>query len=80
VSRVTVIIDGETILDEDLYQWQQKPPAFLAELADRKTRPAPHLKAIGIALVDALIAQKPVTIDACTDILGWTMTVTHEAG
>ncbi len=80
MSRATVILDGETVLDQDLNgnQWQQQPPEFLAELADRKTKPAPHLQAVGIALVNALIRQASVTIDVRTDILGWTMTVTHE--
>jgi hypothetical protein len=81
MSRATVIIDGETKLDEDLSQWQQRPPAFLADLAlhkARNTKPGAHLQATLAALVDALTQAKPVTIDVCTDALGWSMTVTHD--
>lgn len=78
MSRATVIVDGETVMDEDLTQWQQRPPSFLAELADRKTKPAPHMQAVGVALASALIRSLAVTIDVRTDQLGWVMTVTHD--
>jgi hypothetical protein len=78
MSRATVIIDGETLLDQDLNQWQQQPPSFLAELADRKTKPAPYMQAVSVALAGALIRSLPVTIDVRTDHLGWAMTVTHD--
>jgi hypothetical protein len=77
VSKAKVVVDGETLLDDDLTTWQQKPPAFLAELADKKSRPSVHVQAIGVALANSLIRSLPVSIEVTTGTDGWVMRVSH---
>ena len=77
MPHATLIVDGYKHLDDDLEEWHQAPPEFLASLMRPGARPEPYLKAAALALVEAIHHQQPVTITITTRPTGWTMSVHH---
>jgi len=77
MSHAHVTINGTVRLDEDVDGWQRRPPQFLADLAQSGARPEPYLKAVALALVDAIGNQRSITITVDTNPAGWRMLVHH---
>lgn len=75
MSRVSVVIDGKCEFDGELGEWVSTPPDFVKDLIKPGAKPQPHMKAIMLALTDALMLQQTVSIEAKTWIDGWSITV-----
>lgn len=70
-------VDGRTLLDDNLDNWQQRPPEQLQELIKPGRKPQPWLQAALITLADAAMNNMPVEIHVKTHIAGWTIKVQH---
>lgn len=80
MSQTTLIVDGETLLNQNLNQYTPQPPQFLAQLAAHKTKntkPQPHLQAALTAILHAIQTQQDTTITITTHTNGWNMEVTQ---
>lgn len=64
--RTTLVIDGQTLLDHELGEWQNRPPESLAHLIKPGAQASPVLKTAMIALADALMANQPIHVEATT--------------
>jgi hypothetical protein len=77
MTRATLIVDGQTRLDDELEEWHKRPPELLADMIKPGVRVEPYLKAAAMALAEATIRGNPITIKVNTRPLGWTLTVDH---
>lgn len=64
--RTTLVIDGKTLLDHELSEWQNRPPESLTHLIKPGTPASPVLKTAMIALADALLTNQPIHVEAVT--------------
>jgi len=78
VSQVRVTIDGSIVLNDNLGDWQARPPEFLKKIVEPNAQHDPYIKAVGITLADALLTGHDVAIDVTTDDDdGWSMSVSQ---
>lgn len=77
MSHVRVTIDGSIMLDDNLGDWQARPPEFLKQIVEPNTQHDPYIKAVGITLADALLTGHDVAIDVRTDGDNWSMDVSR---
>lgn len=73
--RATLIIDGETRLDDELGEWHKHPPEMLADMVKPGAKPEPYLVSAGWVLADATMRGQSVRISVDTRPHGWTLTV-----
>jgi len=73
--RTVLTIDGRTLIDDDLEQWQQRPNSELQELIKPGQKPQPWLQSALIALADAAMNQYPIEIHIVTSAKGWAIKV-----
>lgn len=73
--RATLIIDGETRLDDELDEWHKRPPEILADMVKPGAKPEPYLVSAAMALADATMKGHPVCVSVDTRPRGWTLTV-----
>lgn len=79
MAHARITINGKIEMDENLGNWQARPPEFLKQMVQPASRPEPHIKAVGIVLADSLLTGHDVAIDVRTDDATgeWTMTVSQ---
>jgi len=80
MTHVRVTVDGMTMMDDNLGNWQARPPEFLKRMVTPgPTKPESHIKAIGIVIADAVLIGEDVAIDVTTDKTdrSWSMSVQH---
>ena len=78
MAHARITIDGKIEMDDNLGDWQARPPEFLKKMVEPASRPDPHIKAVGIVLADSLMTGHDVAIDVVTDTDGsWTMSVSQ---
>lgn len=88
MSHLQVIVNGESVFDDDVGDWQMPPrpdqvPAALRAQLDPHARPAPWMKAIiltmiGKALTDNALRDprlQPLDVQLTTRPTGWTISV-----
>lgn len=76
MAHARITIDGKIELDENLGNWQARPPEFLKQMVQPSSKPEPYIKAVGITLADALLTGTDVAIDVTTKSDGsWSMDV-----
>lgn len=74
-SNVRISIDGEVVMDGLLDTWVATPPDVFKDVLDPGATPKPWLKAIMIAMLDAVQTGINVNIDVTTGYGQWSMTV-----
>ena len=80
MTHARLVIDGKTVMDEEMGEWEQRPPEFFKRVMTPGQRQEPHLKAVAIILAESLLAGQDVSIDvAATEIGAWTMSVKQSA-
>lgn len=67
MARARITINGRIEMDENLGNWQARPPEFLKKMVQPASHPEPHIKAVGIVLADSLLTGHDVSIDVTTD-------------
>lgn len=77
MAKAIIVVDGEKLLDADLTEWRQKPPEQFAELIRCDPQRRPWMKAILVALSDALLTDTAISIEATTTVNGWRMGVDY---
>jgi len=77
VSHVRITIDGSIVLDDNLSDYQARPPEFLKKIVEPNQQHDPYIKAVGITLADALLTGHDVSIDVRTDGNNWSMDVSR---
>lgn len=75
MSRVRIVINGNVEMDEDLGEWQDKPPSFIRDHMKPGTRHRPHMKMVLIAVTEAIMSDASVQIAAETTPDSYTLTV-----
>jgi len=74
--HVRITINGETVLDDHLGEWQRKPPAQLQAMAMPKNQPPqPGMKALLISLAEAAATNQPLTADLQSSDTGFILKV-----
>lgn len=83
MTHVKIILEGTVEFDGSVDEWKRKPPdAFKDLLRPQAKAPPPHLKAVMIAMADAVQTKKSCVIEASTGIDAmkrdnWTVTVQY---
>jgi hypothetical protein len=76
MTHMKVIIDGKTIMDDPLGDWQNKPPAMFADAIKPQAKPAPWMKNILVTMADAALIGQATRIQVDTSSRGrWSMHV-----
>ena len=75
MSRVRIVVNGNVEMDEDLGEWQDKPPSFIRDHMKPGTRHRPHMKMVLIAMTEAIMSDTSVEISAETFPSSYTLTV-----
>lgn len=71
-----VIVDGNTILNDELGDWQRKPPDALAHMIRPGYKPKPWMKALLVAMADATLTEQPTRFEINTASRGrWSLSV-----
>jgi hypothetical protein len=78
--HTTLTLNGRTLLNDNLDQWQQRPPQQLQELIKPGHKPQPWIQAALITLADAAMNSQPIEIHITTKPTGWTINVQHPTG
>lgn len=73
MSHVRVIVNGETLLDEDLDAWQATPPDAFKDALKPGAKPEPWMTAILVTMADAALRGISVTIEAAHEPGRWAL-------
>lgn len=76
MARSVITVDGKTLLDADLYDWQQPSPEILKYIKPG-AKPPTYMRAAIIALAEAAAQNQIITISVTTRDGGWTMSSDH---
>lgn len=81
MSRIKLVINGETLMDESLGQWQQRPPTAIQHLLQPKAgrKAETYMQAALGALLEAVMTEQDTLIEATTTPTGWVVRSTHMA-
>ncbi len=75
MSHAILTVNGRTLLNDNLSDWQQQPPEAIKQLLNPKTTPTAWAKPAMIALADAALLNQAIRIDITTyPGGGWTLT------
>lgn len=73
-----ITVDGRTLLNGDLGQWQTKPPAELAQHLKPGTPHQPGIRALLVALGDAVRMNKNTSIQLTNRDTGYDLKVNYQ--
>lgn len=65
-SHMRIIVDGNTILNDELGDWERKPPEALAYMIRPGYMPKPWMKALLVVLADAVLNEQPTRFEINT--------------
>lgn len=74
MAHTTIIVNGETLLDDNLGQWTSTPPPAIEALSHPKER-RHWMYPVMATLVPALISDHPISITVTTNGTNWSMSV-----
>jgi len=75
MSRVRIVINGKVEMDENLGDWQDRPPGFIRDHMKPGTIHQPHMKMVLIAMTEALMSDASVEIVADSAPSGYALAV-----
>lgn len=75
MSRVRIVVNGKVEMDENLGEWQDKPPSFIRDHMKPGTVHQPYMKMVLIAMTEAVMSDASVQIAADTTPNSYTVTV-----
>jgi hypothetical protein len=72
--RMRVIVDGNTILNDELGDWQTRPPEALAYMIKPGYVPKPWMKALLVVMADAALNEQSTRFEITTSSRGrWSL-------
>ena len=78
MAHTTYTVDGVTLLDEYLSDYQQQAgPSLDALIRAAKTEPQPWSNYVVAEIMFAVIRDQPIHIAVATSSHGWAMNVNH---
>lgn len=77
MSHALITVDGLTLLDAELDQWQERPPEQFADLIKPGHTPMPWMRATLVVLMDALLHNQPIRIHIRTYPSGFSFDCDH---
>lgn len=80
MSYVRIVVNEKVLFDGDFSQWVDRPPEFIADMAERLKpgalqKPEPHMLAVMSTFGTAVASQTDVVIEASTGPGWWTLNV-----
>lgn len=75
--KLRIKIDRRVVFNGTVGEWISKPPDIFKDRIQPGARPEPHMKAIMVALADAVMTNQPMSIAVKTRDDGWSMEVTN---
>jgi len=75
MGHTVFTVNGQTLFDDPLDHWSERPPDQLMALLNPKAPNEPWRKAAMIALVDAAVGTTRTRIDVITSATSWTLHV-----
>lgn len=75
-SHIRICIDNAVMFDGELDAWVAAPPDEFRDMLKPGAQPQPWMKAIMIAMTDAIMAGDSVNIEATTGDGFWSVEVT----
>jgi hypothetical protein len=76
MTAMKIIVDGDILLNDDLGDWERKPPSTLAHLIRPGFKPKPWMQAMLVVLADAAVREQPTRIEVNTSSRErWTLSV-----
>ena len=75
MTQMRITVDGDTWLDGDLGEWQEKPPEQFVKALQTPSAGTPGLRQLLTALAEAATQDKPTRLELTTRERGWTLTV-----
>jgi hypothetical protein len=72
--KMRVIVDGNTILNDELGDWQTRPPESLAYMIKPGYTPKPWMKALLVVMADAALTEESMRFEVNTSSRGrWSL-------
>jgi hypothetical protein len=75
MSHICVVINGNNVFDGGLDEWENRPPDMFKDAVKQGAKPKPWLKAVMIAMADALMQNQSLNIDVTHRSNRWQMKV-----
>lgn len=73
--NMRIVVNGDTWMDGNLGQWEQKQPTQFVEAMKNPRNQTPGLKALMIAVADGAARNKSLNINLQHTPTSWTLTV-----
>lgn len=69
MSHARIVVNEKVLFDGDLEQWVERPPEFIADMADKLKpgalqKPEPHMVAMMTVFGDAMAKGSDIVIEA----------------
>lgn len=75
MTKLKVTIDGKTVIDGDLGQWNANPPELLREQLASNASPEPWMRCLLMVVANAAVTATDTTVVIATTETTWTMQV-----
>lgn len=77
MSHLTVIINGDTVMNGDTGDWTHTPPTLTNDLLKGHLQPQPYSRPLLVVMADTALRHTTATITITTRDSGWTMDITN---
>jgi hypothetical protein len=77
MTHIKIVIDDQVEFDGSVSEWKRTPPDLFKDVINPNATPAPHMKAIMVAMADAVMLQRSTNITSTTDVDEWTVKVRY---
>lgn len=75
MTQLHVTIDGQTVINGDLGEWNSNPPEILREQLAANATPKPWMRCLLMVIADTAMSGADTTVVIATGSQGWTMEV-----
>lgn len=77
MTHVRITIDDSVEFDGSVTEWQRNPPDMFRDQINPNATPQPYMKAVAVAMADAIMGRQSVNLSVMTRKDGWTFEVMY---
>lgn len=83
MAYIKVLVDGETVIDGETGEWEQRTPDFIAKQLHDMTsnpnppKPSPWMRAMMLVLAEAAMTDTHTEIEVKSWEAGWSLTTKY---